>query len=803
MVAKIQKVLIRQLFSKLFFLFPVFFVYKLPENRNFANEILGLYHTQRQRYCFFAKPKIINTFAIELLCKNSDMKRFCIVYPAFFFALLIMAPGNGFAQQGSKRISLPEIVNGAFRQETYAGEMRSLPDGRHYTAMNKERTMIIKYSYQTGEAVETLFDVKNARECTFDDFDDYIISSTGHHILIIREKEPIYRRSFRAGVYDYDVRRRMVKQLNESGHKIMIPTFSPDGRMCAFVEENNIRIKKFDYDTETQVTKDGEAGRIINGTTDWVYEEEFSVTNLMAWSPDSEYLAYVRFDETDVPEYAMAMYGNSYYPNERRFKYPKAGENNSKVTIHSYCVETKDIKTLKAPVDEDGYIPFIRFAAEPSQLAVMTLNRRQNIFNLYHANPKSGVFKLILKDENNAYIDSDWMQAIQFSESGFLYVSEKDGYAHIYQYSPTGVLQRQVTSGNWDVTRLIGKDEATGTVYYESAEESPLRRSVYSVDAKGKKTRLSTMPGTNSASFSASYAYYVNHFSSVNTPARISVCETKTGKELRVLQDNSALRDKLAEYAFSHKEFTTITTATGEELHAWIVKPAKFSESKKYPVVMFQYGGPNSQSVLDRFGMDWEQYLAASGFICVCVDGRGTGARGEAFRKCTYMRMGDLESRDQVAAAVALGKLPYIDKDRIAIWGWSFGGYNTLMAMSTGNGVFKAGIAVAPPTDWRYYDTVYTERYMRTPKENKKGYDETSPVMRAKDLQGRLLLVHGTADDNVHFKQSMDYAEALVQAGKQFEMQIYRDRDHGIYGGNTRMHLYTRMSEFLFSMSGD
>ena len=703
------------------------------------------------------------------------------------------------AQQGSKCISLPDIVNGTFRQESAAGEMRPLPDGEHYTAMNRERTMIIKYSYRTGEAVETLFDVKNARECTFDNFQNYEISSTGYRILLFREREQIYRRSSRAMVYEYDVRRRMVKPLNESGQKIMIPTFSTDGRMCAFVEDNNIRLKKFDYDTETAVTKDGELNKIINGSTDWVYEEEFSVTNLMAWSPDNEYLTFVRFDETDVPEYSMAIYGDEYYPSEQRFKYPKAGENNSIVTLHSYSVETKDIKELNVPLNEDFYIPYITFTSDPSQLVVMTLNRHQNIFNLYYANPKSGVFKLILKDENKAYIDSDWMQAIQFSKSGFLYVSEQDGYAHIYQYSSTGVMLRQVTNGNWDVTRLIGKDEATGTIYYESAEESPLRRAVYAMDAKGRKTRLSTQQGTNSATFSANFAYYVNRFSNTTTPMRISIHETKSGKELRVLQDNAALRSKLAEYAFATKEFITLTTSTGEELNTWILKPPDFNESQKYPVVMFQYGGPNSQSVLDRFGMDWEQYLATNGFVCVCVDGRGTGARGEAFRKCTYMRMGYLESRDQAAAAVALGQLPYIDKNRIAIWGWSFGGYNTLMAMSVGNGVFKAGIAVAPPTDWRYYDTVYTERYMRTPKENQKGYDETSPIKLAKDLQGRLLLIHGTADDNVHFKQSMDYAEALVQAGKQFEMQMYRDRNHGISGGNTRMHLYTRMSEFLLN----
>ena len=712
---------------------------------------------------------------------------------------MLAMSGNVFSQNGIKRITLPDIVNGTFRQESYAGEIRPLPDGEHYTAMNRERTMIIKYAYRTGEPVETLFDVRNARDCTFSDFQGYEISSTGFHIIIFREREQIYRHSFRADVFDYDTRRRLVKPLNESGKKVMIPTFSPDGRMCAYVEDNNIWIRKFDFDTETQVTKDGAINRIINGATDWVYEEEFAETNLMAWSPDNEYLAYVRFDETEVPEYVMTMYGDDFYPDEFRFKYPKAGEKNSKVTVHSYCIQTKDIKELKVPQNDEYYVPYMRFAAEPDQLAVMTLNRQQNIFNLYHANPKSGVFKQILKDENKAYVDSDWMKAIRFSKSGFLYVSEKDGYAHIYQYSPTGVLQRQVTGGNWDVTGLIGKDEATGTIYYESAEESPLRRSVYAVDAKGKKTCLSTRQGTNSASFSANYAYFVNRFSSANQPAYISVHETKTGKELRTLQDNAALVRKMADYAVAPKQFITVTTATGEELNAWIMKPVDFDETRKYPVVMFQYGGPNSQSVADRFGMDWEQYLATNGFVCICVDGRGTGARGEAFRKCTYLQMGYLESRDQAAAAVALGKLPYIDKDRIAIWGWSFGGYNTLMAMSVGNGVFKAGIAVAPPTDWRYYDTVYTERFMRTPKENRKGYDDTSPIKLAKDLQGRLLLVHGTADDNVHFKQSMDYAEALVQAGKQFEMQMYRDRNHGISGGNTRMHLYTRMSEFLFN----
>lgn len=706
--------------------------------------------------------------------------------------------GGAFAQTGSKPVDLKAIVDGHFRQKTSVGEMRSLPDGEYYTAMNPERDMIVKYAYRTGEPVDTLFNTKTARECTFDDFDGYTISSTGHHLIVWRETEAIYRRSRKMVVYDYDVRRNYVKPIPDAAGKQMIPTFSPDGRMCAFVRDNNIWIRKFDYDTEVQVTKDGELNKILNGITDWVYEEEFSVTNLMAWSPDSEYLAYVRFDESEVPEYSMQVYGDGYYPSYYKFKYPKAGEKNSKVSLHAYCVQTRDTKTLKVPVDGDSYIPRITFTKNADQLAVMTLNRQQNIFNMYFVNPKSGVSRLILRDENKCYVDSEWLTSIHFLKDGFTYVSEQDGYAHIYLYSPTGVVQRQVTKGNWDVTRFIGIDEKTKTVYYESAEESPTQRAVYKIDAKGVKVKLSKSVGTNSASFSADYAYYVNRYSNANTPVRITVNETKTGKELRVLQDNAALRERLKEYRFAPKEFMTVHTASDYEFNAWMIKPANFDPSKKYPVMMTQYSGPNSQQVLDSYSFGWEYYLASKGIIVVCVDGRGTGARGEAFRKCTYMRMGELESRDQVEAAQALGELPYIDKNRIAIWGWSFGGYNTLMALTVGNGTFKVGIAVAPPTDWRFYDTVYTERFMRTPQENFEGYNATSPLLRAKELKGKLLLIHGTADDNVHFMQSLEYAEALVQAGIQFDMHVYKDRNHGISGGNTSYHLYTKMSNYLF-----
>ncbi|MDR2495522.1 MAG: S9 family peptidase [Tannerellaceae bacterium] len=710
----------------------------------------------------------------------------------------IMAAGLT-AQNGGRQIELKEVIDGAFRQSSYVGEMRSMPDGEHYTAMNRERSMILKYSYRTGLPVDTIFDAKKARECGFDTFDGYEIAASGHRILIRRETEQLYRRSSKARVFDYDVRRNYVKSMTDGDEKIMIPTFSPDGRMCAFVKGNNIWIRKFDFDTEVQVTRDGELNRVLNGVTDWVYEEEFSVTRLMAWSPDSEVLAFVRSDESAVPTFSMAMYGDSTYPTATSFKYPKPGEANSTVSVHAYIVQTRETKPLQVPAEGDFYIPRIDFTSNSDQLAVMTLNRNQNVFNMYYVNPRSGVSRLILREENRRYFDSDFISTISFNRNGFIRLSETDGYTHIYMHSPTGTVQRQVTKGPWDVTRLHGYDESTRTVYYESAEESPLRRSVYKIDEKGVKTRLSKSDGTNSATFSSSFAYYLGRHSSISSPLTVTLYETKTGNAVRTLIDNAALRTKLAEYSFGRKEFTTIVTASGVELNGWVLKPQGMEAGKRYPLLMIQYSGPNSQQATDGFGFDWEYYLSARGFVVACFDGRGTGARGEEFRKCTYMKMGELESRDQAEAARELAKLPFVDGKRMAIWGWSFGGYNTLMAMSTGNGTFAAGIAVAPPTDWRFYDTVYTERFMRTPKENKAGYDATSPILLADRLRGKLLLVHGTADDNVHFTQSIIYAEALVQAGKQFEMQFYKDRNHGIGGGKTRLHLYTRMAEFLFN----
>ncbi|MDR1526346.1 MAG: S9 family peptidase [Dysgonamonadaceae bacterium] len=700
-----------------------------------------------------------------------------------------------YAQTGSNPLLLNDIVSGKYAAKGIS-EMQALPDGEHYTILSPDRKAILKYAYSTGRLVDTLFHVDNVRETRLPSIEGYRIDSRGLRMLVWNEKEPIYRRSWQADVYDYDVRRNYLQPLSDTPGKIRIPTFSPDGRMAAFVRDHNIWIKKFDYDTESPVTKDGSFGKILNGITDWVYEEEFTQTRLLSWSADSRFLAFVRSDETETPTYSFPVFDGSLYPNFHTYKYPKAGQNNSKVACYAYNIETKDTKKMDVPLDNDGYIPAIRFTGNTDQLAVMTLNRHQNNFNMYLVNPRSTLSKLVLHDESAYYINSDWILSIAFSNDHLAYVSEKDGFAHIYLYSMTGVLEKQLTSGQWDVTALYGIHPETQTVYYQSAEESPLRRSIYKIDRKGVKTKLSTQTGVNRADFNTNFNYWVNHFSNVTTPNIISIRNEK-GKELCVLNDNANVGKQLSEVRFSPKTFFTFTNDAGDELNGWMIKPSHPDAGKRYPLLLVQYGGPDSQEVLDRYGMDWYYYLAEQGYVIAAVDGRGTGARGEAFRKCTYLKLGLLESDDQIAAARYLGTQSYIDSGRMAIWGWSYGGFNTLMSMSRGNGVFKAGIAIAPVTDWRYYDSVYTERFMRTPNENFTNYDLCSPIQLAHQLQGNVLLVHGTSDDNVHFQNTMDYSAALVEAGKNFDMQIYSNKNHSLTGVKTRRHLYTRIIDFL------
>lgn len=711
--------------------------------------------------------------------------------------LVISLLSFGLQAQKSNNVTLEDIVGGKYRPKTL-GQIQALPDGEHYTMLSEDGSSILKYSYKTGKMVEVLLDLKKAREATITTMEGYMIASTGFRIVVWNKSEPVYRRSWQADLYDYDVRRNLIKPLTDQPGKIMLPTFSPDGRMCSFVRDNNIWLKKFDFDTESQVTKDGEFNKILNGLSDWVYEEEFEVVNRMAWSPDSKILAFVKSDESEVKTYAMQVFDKTLYPGFYNYKYPKAGTPNSTVSVHAYNVDTKDIKKLELPIEADSYIPRIVFTNNPDQLAIMCLNRQQNVFSLYYANPKSTVCKMILKDESATYIDSDWLNSIHFTDTHFTYVKESDGFAHIYLYGITGILKKQVTSGNWDVTKFLGVHPVSHAVYYESAEESPMRRSIYKVDEKGKKTKLTPNTGYNTAEFSAGFQYFINCYSTTTTPDVYSIYDEK-GKELAILEDNAEVKNQLSPIHSLKKEFITIPTPEGYELNAWMLKPADFNPDKKYPVLMVPYGGPNSQSVLDKYKVDWEYFVASRQFIVVSVDGRGTGARGEAFRKCTYMKLGVLESDDQIAAAHYLSQQSYIDSKQISIWGWSFGGTLTLLSMSRGKGVFKSGIAIAPVTDWRFYDTVYTERFMRTPNENKSGYDAASAFSYIQDLQGRLMLVHGTADDNVHFQNTLYYTEELVNAGKQYDMQVYTDKNHSILGYTNRLHLYNTCFRYITS----
>ena len=727
--------------------------------------------------------------------------------------ILLLALGlpAGLAAQGKKPLTLEEVVGGAFYPENIYGVTPIPGDGEHYTQMNAAGTQVIKYSFRTGQQVEVLFDATQARECPFRQFDSYRFSPDGGTLLIATETTPIYRHSYTAVHYLYSLKRNAegridnkVERLSDGGPQ-QVPVFSPDGTMIAFVRDNNIFLVKRLYgNSESQVTTDGQRNAVLNGIPDWVYEEEFAMDRALEFSADSKMLAYVRWDESAVPSYSFPLYAGekprredyAKYPGAYTYKYPKTGEANSKVSVHTFDIKTKVTRTLKLPLEADAYIPRIRFTRDADKLAVFTLNRHQNRFDLYMADPRSTVCRLALREETDTYIKEGTFDNIRFYDGHFVFMSERSGFSHLYWYDLNGNLAKQITRGDFEVKSFLGLDEETGTFYYTSNEGSPLRQAVWKTDRKGRKTRLTAEEGTHTAQFSTDMKYFLDRYTSLDTPTVITLRDN-TGRTLTTLVDNAALNRKLAEYALPAKEFFSFQTSDGTTLNGWMMKPADFDESRKYPVIMYQYSGPGSQEVLDRFGISWETYMASQGYIIACVDGRGTGGRGAAFEKCTYLNLGVREARDQVETALYLGLQPYVDKERIGIWGWSFGGYMTLMSMSEGTPVFKAGVAVAAVTDWNYYDTIYGERFMRTPQENADGYRASSAFTRAENLHGDLLLVHGSADDNVHFQNCAEYAEHLVQLGKQFDMQLYTNRNHSIYGGNTRMHLYTRLTNFF------
>ena len=727
--------------------------------------------------------------------------------------LLCLACLSGMGRAVGEKLDLKDITSGRFRQEIIRNVV-PMPDSEYYTQMNDEGTQIIKYSYKTSKQVEVLFDVAQARECNVKHFDSYQFSPDGTKLLIATETTPIYRRSYTAVHYLYPLRRNsdgvttrnILTPLSDGGAQ-QVPTFSPDGNMVAFVRDNNIFLVKLLYgNSESQVTDDGKFNHVLNGIPDWVYEEEFAYNRALEFSADNTMLAYVRFDESAVASYEFPMFAGDKphfkeyedYPGSYTYKYPKAGFENSKVEVRTFDIKSRVTRTMKVPLDADGYIPRIRFTKDADKLAVMTMNRHQNRLDLYFANPRSTECRLIMREESPYYINDNVFDNIRFYPNNFSMLSERDGFAHLYWYNMNGNLVKQVTKGSFEVKSFEGYDEATGTFYYTSNEASPMRQDVYAANRKGVVTRLTSKEGMNSPIFSSNLKYFINRYTNLTTPFEFTLCDNK-GKVLKTLVDNAALKQTIAGIDMPQKKFFSFATAEGTELNGWMMKPTDFDASRRYPVLMFQYSGPGSQQVLDHFDITWETYMASLGYIVVCVDGRGTGGRGSEFQKCTYLQLGVKEADDQVYTAQYLGTLPYVDKDRIGIWGWSFGGYMTLMSMCHGTPVFKAGVAVAAPTDWRYYDTVYTERFMRTPQENAEGYDASSVFNRAEKLHGNLLLVHGMADDNVHYQNCAEITERFVQLGKQFDMQIYTNRNHSIFGGNTRYHLYTRLTNYMLN----
>jgi len=671
-------------------------------------------------------------------------------------------------------------------------------NGKHYAVLNFEQgsTAIDVYDYKTLSKVETLVSSSNLDAIKY--FSDYSFSKDESKIILATEVEPIFRRSTLGIFYVYDIKTKTLVKIADE--KIQEPTLSPDGKKVAYGYHNNLYIKDFETNQTIQITFDGEKNKIINGITDWVYEEEFAFVRAFEWNADGTYLAFIRFDETEVPEFSMDVYGQGLYPEQEVFKYPKAGEANALVSLHIYDLNSKKINDVQLSKPySDFYIPRIEWTNDANVLSAQYSNRHQNELDLWMINANNMSSKLVLAETDKAYIDvTDNLTFLK--DNSFIWTSEADGFNHIYHYSKDGKLINQVTKGPWEVTDYYGFDEKNNTVFYQSVENGSINRDVYSIRIDGKnKKRLTQNEGTNSADFSADFTYFINTFSSATKAPEYTLHTAKDGKLVKVIKENSPLEKKLQAYNLPKKEFSTIAV-NGNDLNMWMIKPTDFDASKTYPLFMFQYSGPGSQSVKNSWNNAndyWYYFLAQKGYIIACVDGRGTGFKGAEFKKVTQNELGKYEVEDQIQAAKQLGALNFIDEDRIGIWGWSYGGFMSSNALFKGNDVFKMAIAVAPVTSWRYYDTIYTERYMTTPQENPSGYDDNSPIFHVDKLKGNFLLIHGSADDNVHVQNTMQMVEALIQANKQFEWMIYPDKNHGIYGGNTRLHLYTKMTNYI------
>lgn len=714
-------------------------------------------------------------------------------FPVLLIIVLLLCNFSILSAQ-NKQIAIGEIYDGTFTVESL-DKLRSMDNGKQYTILNIDRSLgistIEKYDYKTQKKLETI--VSSSASVPF--FSSYEFSEDESKLLLATAIEPIFRRSTLGYFYVYDLKSKKISAV--SNLKIQEPSLSPDGSKVAYVYNNNIFVWDIAANYTKQLTLDGVKNKIINGITDWVYEEEFAFVRAFEWNSDGSKLAFIRFDETKVPEFSMDVYGANLYQTQTKFKYPKAGELNSEVSLHIVDVDTYDI--TQVDLDDPYYIPRIKWMNDPNFLSVQTLNRHQNKLRLYAVNARNNTVSIILEETDDAYVSvTDDLTFL--ADDSFIWTSEKDGFKHIYLYNVEGKLMNQVTKGPWEVTKFYGYDQNEDLIYYQSTENGSINRDVYSVRSNGKnKRRLTTKLGQNTADFSADFTYFINAFSNASTPPEYTLHNALNGKKVKDILNNQGLISKLEDYRINSKEFSTIAI-NGNKLNMWMIKPYDFDPTKKYPLFMTQYSGPGSQKVSNSW-MDtndyWFQMLANEGYIVACVDGRGTGYKGADFKKVTYNELGKYEVEDQIAAAKKLSELSYIDESRTGIWGWSYGGFMSTNCLLKGNDTFEMAIAVAPVTSWRFYDTIYTERFMRTPQENPSGYDENSPFNYPELLKGKYLLVHGSADDNVHVQNTMRMVEALVQANKQFDWAIYPDKNHSIFGGNTRLHLYTKMTDFI------
>ena len=708
-----------------------------------------------------------------------------------------------------QKLTIADITSGKFAAAMIS-EIRPVPNTDQYACVSDDQTRIDLYSFKTGKQVQTLFDVNNTQGESIKKVEGYILSPDGSKLLIQTGTKKIYRRSFTAEYYIYTIRSRKLERLSVNGPQ-QSPVWSPDGHKIAFVRANNIYLVKLLYDNaESQVTKDGKLNELINGIPDWVNEEELSTSSSMVFNADGTMICWIKYDERAVKEYSLQLFKGSHpthkefdnYPGFYSYKYPKAGEVNAQVSAWAYDIQSHKTTRLQVPLDKDSYMPRIKATSEPNKILVFTLNRLQDNLTLYSVNPRTTLSQLLINEKADKYVKEESIEGVIVAQNSIILPSDRDGFMHLFEYSMNGTLKRKIGDGKFDITKVYGYDEKTGDIYYQAAALNSHDRQVYVAHKNGKVERITRQEGWNDAIFSGNFQFFVNTWSDYNTPYRYAIL-TNYGKEIVGLESNESLKKTIFEYGFSKREPFSFTSKEGITLDGWMVKPLDFDKNRRYPVVLFQYSGPGSQQVKNSWsagsmgqGGAFDSFLAQQGFIVVCVDGRGTGGRGSEFEKCTYLRLGLLEAKDQIETAQWLSTLPYVNASSIGIWGWSFGGFNTLMSMSDGSALFKAGVAIAAPTNWKFYDTIYTERYMRTPKENPKGYED-NPIQRADKLFGALLLCHGVADDNVHPQNTFEYAEALVQADKDFREIYYTNRNHSIYGGNTRNHLLRQISNFF------